>query len=383
MGNKILILEQFSHLGGGQMVLIEVIQALTQVGYDCVVGVPNQGQLTERLNFLNVEWFIYPLGNYSFGRKTLGDYIKYIGNSIKSIIYVWKLCRSQRPALIYGNAPRTFAIASIVGWLLNIKVVWHLHLHINGVLERILCYIAAYIRLDLLIAVSKAVKESLPFISEDKIKIIYNGIDLSKFEKYMTKDRHETRQEVRLASIGLISPAKGHHHVIRACSELSAAGVQFKLLIVGSTAKRDKKSEQYLSNLKELVKQLDLFDNISFLGYQENIPELLSNVDILILASEMEAFPKILLEGLAAGCWIVATNVGGIPEVIEHGHNGYLFRLEDNEGIVNTIKSSLDRLKDHDLRKNQHLKASKYDLICFKKEIQQAIEIGEGHKCQL
>ena len=96
--------------------------------------------------------------------------------------------------------------------------------------------------------------------------------------------------------------------------------------------------------------QLDLApENVRFLGSRQDVPDLLSALDIFVLSSETEGLPVALLEAMAASRPVVATRVGGIPQVIEDGHNGLLISPHDPAGLAKAI---LTLMEDSTLRES-------------------------------
>ena len=102
------------------------------------------------------------------------------------------------------------------------------------------------------------------------------------------------------------------------------------------------------STIENHVQKLGLSEKVQFLGYQNNILEILRSMDIFILPSLWEGMPNAILEAMAAGLPVVATNVGGTPEVVVDGETGFLVPPRDPEALANAIKLLID---DPELRK--------------------------------
>lgn len=113
-----------------------------------------------------------------------------------------------------------------------------------------------------------------------------------------------------------------------------------KLLLVGDGPE--------MNNIIKQVDSLGLQNDVLFLGKQNNVSELYSISDLKLLLSEKEAFGLVLLEAMACGVPCIGTNVGGIPEVIDHGENGYIVPLNDVEAVA---CNALKILKNNDLHK--------------------------------
>ena len=115
--------------------------------------------------------------------------------------------------------------------------------------------------------------------------------------------------------------------------------VDSKLLLVGDGPE--------MSVICELVDQLDLKEHVLFLGKQDNVQELYNISDLMLLLSEKESFGLVLLEAMACGVPCIGTNIGGIPEVIDHGETGYICELGDIEDIANHAVKLLNDTELH------------------------------------
>ena len=113
------------------------------------------------------------------------------------------------------------------------------------------------------------------------------------------------------------------------------AKMPVKLLLVGDGPERRR--------INEYVKDHPFKKDILFLGKQENIEELFAISDLILLLSEKESFGLVLLEAMACGVPGIGTNIGGIPEVIEHGRNGFIVELGDTDAVA---KNAIDILSD-------------------------------------
>ena len=122
---------------------------------------------------------------------------------------------------------------------------------------------------------------------------------------------------------------------------------QYKLFIAGSGFK-----ENYLKNL---VKEFKLDDDVSFLGnlFQEDLIDYMNAADVFCLPSKNEGTPNVIIESLLCGTPVVASNVGGIPAIVKHGENGYLFEPRIIHDLKNQLLESLNRNWDRQkLRKS-------------------------------
>lgn len=186
-----------------------------------------------------------------------------------------------------------------------------------------------------IITVSNALKAAIVKlgIEDDRVTTLHNGVDLELFAPI---DREEQRKafgltQFTLLSVGNLIKMKGHDLVIKALRNLRSAS----LLVVGRGPERDK--------LERLAKRLNVADRVKFLGSlpQDELRKYYGAADALVLASSREGCPNVLLESMACGTPVIASNVGGNPEIIRSPQAGLIMPARTHEGItaaVNTLR---------------------------------------------
>ena len=175
-------------------------------------------------------------------------------------------------------------------------------------------------------------------INRNKIHIIYNGIDLNKFDRHTKKLYEPKDDEVVIGNLGRLSEQKCQNLLIKVAANLRQNGLKFKLLIGG---KGEKEPE-----LKKLVEDHQLHDYIKFMGFIENSREFMNSIDIFVLTSKWEGFGYVLVEAAAASLPVVAFNISSNPEVVINNQTGELvtpFNLEEMTEEIELL--SKDRLK--------------------------------------
>lgn len=185
------------------------------------------------------------------------------------------------------------------------------------------------------IAVSEALGNRLIKlgVNGEKVHVLRNGVDL---EHFVPKHRGQSKArfgvgECTLLSVGNLVDLKGHDLVIRAMTRLP----ECDLLIVGEGEARE--------SLEALAASLDIDGRIKFLGAvpQPDLVDIYNAAEILVLASSHEGMPNVVLEAMACGTPVVATEVGGVPEVVSSPAAGALVRKRDVESIVAGISQLL------------------------------------------
>jgi L-malate glycosyltransferase len=183
---------------------------------------------------------------------------------------------------------------------------------------------------DVVTAVSTSlIEQTKELIQPDKqIETVYNFIDERIYQKrdanHLKKEFGIKDNEKVVIHVSNFRPVKRVQDVVKTFAKISAA-MPAKLLLVGDGPE--------MTPVCRLVKKLGLTDKVHLLGKQENLDELYSISDIKLLLSEKESFGLVALEAMACGVPCIGTNVGGLPEVIQHGKTGYICELGDIDDI--------------------------------------------------
>jgi len=189
--------------------------------------------------------------------------------------------------------------------------------------------------------VREALIQWLPAIT-DKVRVLQNAVDPARFhfpEEQVERVRQELGLESRDRTVlfaGRLAPVKGLDVLLQAIASLSGGLPPTRFLIAGDGPQR--------RELEEFATRAGVRNKVSFLGVREDIPLLLRVADLVVLPSRWEGLPMILLEAMAARTPVLATAVGGIPQLVEQGIHGWLVSPGDPaalaEGLVTLITSS-------------------------------------------
>ncbi len=191
---------------------------------------------------------------------------------------------------------------------------------------------------DRIVVPSKAVRNSLLEAGTEarRIVVIPNGVDLDCFADSGKGGESTLRQELSigpgpllLGIVALLRKEKDHATLLRATARLLETGHDVALLVVGEGEMRD--------TLKAEVARLGIGERVFFLGWQGDVAGILMQLDIFVLSSTTEGMSNAILEAMAAGRPVVATDVGGNPELVVHGETGYLVPKRDSEAMALAI----------------------------------------------
>ena len=195
------------------------------------------------------------------------------------------------------------------------------------------------------IAVSKTVKENLEKYEHIKnVKVIYNGIDPDLFkpasieEKVLKKKQLGlNKNDFVLGNVGRMDYWKNQRILIEILPDLKKISPQIKLILVGGGEEE--------GNLKKSAIKKGVKNDVIFLGQRSDVNQILKAFDIFVFPSLTEGLPLVVIEAMATGLPIVASHVGGIPELVVNGETGFLVSPTSKEEIKETIIKLLDNPK--------------------------------------
>lgn len=194
-------------------------------------------------------------------------------------------------------------------------------------------------------------------VRSDRIETIPNGIDVSRFSgqgevEYLYGELGIARGEKVVGSVGRLMEQKGMEYLLRAFRLVHERTGDARLVIIGEGELKE--------DLVNLARELEIGERVVFAGIRRDIPALLRFFDVFALASLWEGQPISIMEAMAAGRPIVATDVGGNAEILEHGRNGRIVPSKDPEAMAASIASLLaDPPLADELGRNAHEYAEK------------------------
>jgi len=167
-----------------------------------------------------------------------------------------------------------------------------------------------------------------------RLFVVRNGLDLEQF----CSAPSTTNGKIRIVGIGLLKPGKRWDRLVRAAGELKRSGYDFSVRIVGDGVMR--------GSLKDQAEVLGVADRVEFIRYSDNIPALLTDATFLVHTSDHEGYPNVVMEAMACGRAVVATDAGDVPSLVEDGRTGFIVPRGDNEKLCSRM---VTLMKDHDL----------------------------------
>lgn len=329
---KVLLITHDLNIGGLQRVVVDIATNLDPARYTVSVCALKEGGAFEQELF-NANITVHKLPSTP-GKV---DYVSF-----------WKirrLLKAMAPDIVHTHNSQPFIEGTLAGVLAGIPAMVHTdHGRYFPDKTRYMWmeWLASHFVSEI-ISVSEANKASLvkyEHISEKKIRVIPNGIDEKKYRVHVDRIAKRTSLGLEpdawpvLGWCGRLSPEKGLTFLIRALRDLSRSYPRLRLLLMGEGALR-----------KELEVQAQaegVASYVRFLGARADVPEVLQVADVFVLPSLREGLPLVLLEAMAAGLPIVATDVGGNRQAVHEGINGLLVPSENPGALAQAIRRIVD-----------------------------------------
>ena len=375
--SKIIYLNPTSEVGGAERSLLDLLKHLDKEKYRPVVCIPSEGKLMWEARRIGVETKVIPLHpeisklSRENGNRYFYQLLSIPWYLLPTIIKMARFVRSKDVDMIVTNGIKCHFIGSMVSSLTGSKLIWHVRdLVEKGWLKWALRFMGGYFP-DKIITNSSAVGGIFP--GNKKKETVYNGIDLSHFRPGINgkKIRSEFKvgRDTKLnGTIGHLAPLKGYEELTDAMVGLVREGCDVKLAIVGEAIYQN--SNSYKQRLLSLVYSKGLKDRVIFVGFREDIPDLLASFDVFVLPSRSEGFGRVNLEAMAMGKPIIASNLSGFADVLTYGIEGLLVPPCDDEGLAQALTSLItDRKLRGEMRARGIVKASNYGWESIAKRI--------------
>jgi glycosyltransferase involved in cell wall biosynthesis len=312
LGNymRILYLTNAAHIGGGNRSLLTLWQALKARGVSPVAVCPTGGPMVEACRELEIPC----------------EVVEYYQPSVRQPFRTWRSYRQwcrllvdQKIDLIHANDPFGARSICLAARRIGLPVVCHVQYPptadflewVFRNLPKPKCFI--YCSRALLEEVGPAMRRACPRAEQI---VIHNCTVVENFRT----DISARSGRPRVGIVANLIPVKGHLDFLSMARELKTSGIDAEYWVIGG----DVHGNGYGTSLEEHVRKLDLEESVSFLGHRSDVAELLAQLDVVVCSSHVEPFGICLIEAMASGKPVVATHVGGIPEVVEDGRTGML-----------------------------------------------------------
>lgn len=318
---RILFLDQFTHWGGAQIVLRDVMIEAQQRGWEPFLMAPGDGPLADFCTSAAIPFEVLRTSFYSNGRKTIRDIVRFGFDSVTAARQVRDFVRRYGIELVYVNGPRLLPAAAAS----QCPMLFHAHSYLEKRYARIIADRCIGYGCANVIAVSHFAAQAFT----KRTAVLYNGV-----EDHGYSPRPQQGGQAKIGMIGRISPEKGHLDFIRASAMLRHRDARF--IVYGAALFSDPAYEHAVRSLANGAP-------VEFRGWTSGVAAALHEIDVLAVPSaSVEACPRVVLEALSAGTPVVAYPSGGIPEIITQNETGLLTKTSTPEALAASIETLLD-----------------------------------------
>ena len=332
---RVVYLDHVANWSGGEIALARLLPALAGA-IEPIVILADDGPLCGHLRDLGIAVEVVPMGRSLRDlRRSEGWTISKAARAVVGFsAYAVRLrgrLRQLAPAVVHGNSLKASVYGLIAAKGAGIPFVWHLRDRLAS--DYLPSRAAFALRLlarfgpDLVIANSEATRRTL--MGGTPVCVVYDGVvpDGDGTRAGASYGASSEEHGLRIGMVGRISPWKGQHVFLEAFASAFRGKEGVEARIIGDAMFGE---EEYAAELRERVRQLGIEAQVRFRGFRADVAAELASLDILVHASIVpEPFGMVIVEGMAAGLAVVASDAGGVREIVENGKSGLLVAAGD------------------------------------------------------
>ncbi len=296
---------------GGQQSLLELVTRLDRSRFEPIVVVPAEGGLSWRLAREGIEVSVLPLPRVRVNNALA------VALALRRLV---ALVHRKKVSLLHSDGPRNTFYGALAARMKGLPVTWHVRAYGRDRFDRLLSCLC-----DRIVLVAAGIRYRFEAgRGARRIVTIYNGVDLERFQppqKMVSETQAASNgRSLEIVSVGRVEAQKGLLDLLQACGLMREKGKTFKLRVAGRITDPD-----YYRHCRSACESAGIEADVEFVGETPCIENLLSTADVFVLPSSTpEAFPRTVIEAMACGRAVVATDVGGTREAVIDGVCGFL-----------------------------------------------------------
>jgi glycosyltransferase involved in cell wall biosynthesis len=340
---RILFVDHTAALGGGEIALLSLVRRLDRRRYHPLVVLFSDGPLAAALRSASIETHILPINAAVLQTRKdgigLGTLLR-LGVVLRSLRHVWRLrdfIRRHDIDLVHTNSLKSDVIGGLAARAARVPVIWHVRDRITeDYLPRIV--VRAFRLLcravpTFIVGNSDATLQTLHLRGRKATATVYSGIDAIAEDDRAAPPRATEAPVIGL--VGRITPWKGQDIFLRAAAEVLKTFPAARFQVIGAALFAE---QDYEREVHALPDELGIAHAVEFAGFREDARQLIAQFDLLVHASTSgEPFGQVIVQGMAAGKPIVATDGGGVPEIVVDGETGMLVAMGDSRAMAAAI----------------------------------------------
>ncbi len=344
---RIAYVDHAEDLGGAEKSLLELTARLDRARFTPLLLHTRGAKWMRREECGHLERIpvFAPGGILERKRGNVGGLLANLRDLFASAQPVYRIVRSLKrhgADLVHTNSLKGHLLGGMAARMARLPLIWHMRdLLGEGEGLGVVRQAAATCR-PRVIAISEAVArqfEGLPV----PVEVVPNGVPLERFTPGEPPEQLRAEWELEpeaqvVMCLGRLTPWKGHRTLLQAFAQMAERCPQARLLIVGEVAFW---ADEYGEELHALTARLGLNGRVIWAGFRSEVPELLRLADVLVLPSRNEPFGRVLIEAMATGKPVVATNSGGAPEIVVPEETGLLVPPENAGALAGALERLL------------------------------------------
>ena len=318
---------------GANRSLFDILFGLDKALFEPVLVAGSSGFLTQEVAKKDIPVYVMPFRRWTRIKFYSPVMLNWVANFLTACRMAF-LARSLGVVLIYTNTGGVVS-GALAARLAGIKHIWHVREEVS---ERPFEFKIIDRLSDQIIANSQATRKRFADQAQKKIAVVYNGFRVPP--GIADKDREDSKGKLGLSGqnvltlIGSIDERKGQKESVLAMPQILKHCPNTKLIFVGQSLPSTK---SYETEVKRMISSLGIQQSVLFYGFKENLDEVYSLTDIQIVPSRYEAFGRVIVEGMLRGLPVIATNTGGIPEIIQDQKTGILIDVREPEVLAEAV----------------------------------------------
>lgn len=353
----VLFLDHTAKWSGGEIALLRTLQEMDTSRLRPVVALGEDGPFADHLRDSQIDVRIVPLGlsarevrKGSLTPSALLGKVGVAGDYVRYVVVISRLAREVGASLIHCNSLKADLYGAFAGRKAKIPVLWHVRDHIDpsylpGPVVRVFQNLAARMP-AFVVCNSQSTLDKLFPPNNAKwatrlgtCAVVHDGLtntDLAGVPAPLVSGLWKN-DPPRVGIVGRLVEWKGQHVFLEAARRVLETGAKAEFVLIGGALFGE---TDYEADLRKQAAPLG--EAVSFTGFRSDVPALLKNLDILVHASiTPEPFGQVVTEGMAVGLPVIATNAGGVPEIITSGENGFLTPMGDDKALADALQTLL------------------------------------------
>jgi glycosyltransferase involved in cell wall biosynthesis len=307
-------------VGGGEISLLQLIRALDRSQWKPVLIVPHEGAVAKEARGSEISTFVVPLPAVSDTSMA----------SLSSVRALWRIINQEDAQIVHANGTRAMMYGGLAAKFARRPAIWHVRVaDSDGWLDRALYQLSAKVIVN-----SEAVSRRFTWGTADHVRCIHNGVDTVWFSPRRPSSKHRAALGLSecdrvVVSVGRFVAYKGYEDLLDATAILHRQDTGVHWVLVGDGELR--------SDLVRQSEKLGMSQHVHFMGWMEDIRETLALADVFVLPSHGEHFGRVLIEAMAMEKAVVATDSGGVPEIVSHGETGWLVEAGHPDRLAQAV----------------------------------------------